>query len=181
MNSRNQTGITVRIAEQDDAVGIATAERETAGTPGLLVGIPGEIPLGAYKEKIASLSERGRYIVAEETGVLVGHAFLDPMEMLANAHVFRLTVVVRPGCRGRGIGRALLQDLLAWASSDPRVRKVELLVRATNARAIRLYRDMGFVEEGRFRRRVRLADGSYIDDIAMAWFPFREGFPDTKQ
>jgi len=49
--------------------------------------------------------------------------------------------------------------------------KVELLVRATNERAIRLYRALGFVEEGRFRDRVRLPDGTLVDDIAMAWRP----------
>ncbi len=167
--------ITVRIAEHRDARGIAAAESETAATPGMLVGLPGEIPLAAYEEKIRILSRRGRYIVAENEGVLAGHAFLDPMEMTANAHVFRLTVVVHPGHRGRGVGRMLLHDLQTWAASDLRVQKVELLVRATNERAVRLYRDLGFVEEGRFQRRVRLPDGSYIDDIAMAWFPLRKG------
>lgn len=161
----------VRVALLEDATAIAAAEAETAAIPGMLVGRPGEIPLGAYRAKIAALEEKGRYIVAEDEGALVGHAFLDPMEMLANAHVFRLSIVVHPGRRGRGIGRALLHDLLAWASTDTRVRKVELLVRATNQPAIRLYRAVGFVEEGLFKRRVRRLDGTYIDDIAMAWFP----------
>jgi ribosomal protein S18 acetylase RimI-like enzyme len=161
----------IRIAEPEDAPLIATAESETARTPGLLVGRPGEIPPSAYAVKIAALGRRGRYIVAEEDGALVGHAFLDPMEMLANTHVFRLTIVVHPGHRGRGIGRAMLGDLLAWAAGDARVSKVELLVRATNEPAIRLYREFGFGEEGRFRQRVRQPDGTLLDDIAMAWFP----------
>ena len=45
--------------------------------------------------------------------------------------------------------------------------------RATNERAIRLYLKLGFIEEGRFRKRVRLRDGELVDDIAMAWFPDR--------
>jgi len=40
MNPGNQNGITLQIAEQDDAVGCETAERETAGTSGLLVRLP---------------------------------------------------------------------------------------------------------------------------------------------
>jgi putative acetyltransferase len=48
------------------------------------------------------------------------------------------------------------------------VSKIELLVRSTNAPAIRLYRSSGFVEEGRHRNRVRLRDGRFVDDIAMA-------------
>ena len=46
-------------------------------------------------------------------------------------------------------------------------------LRATNKRAIRLYSKFGFFEEGRFKDRVRLIDGSFVDDLAMAWFPQR--------
>lgn len=112
-------------------------------------------------------------MVAEIDGHVVGHAMLDPMDMAATAHVFHLTVVVHPGHTGRGIGRALMNDLLAWAESNARVSKIELRARATNKRAIRLYQQLGFVEEGRFRGRVRLEDGTLVDDVAMAWWPKR--------
>jgi len=99
---------------------------------------------------------------------------LDPMPLEALSHVFRLTIVVHPGFRHQGVGEALMRDLMVWAKQTPRVGKIELLVRATNERAIRLYLKLGFVEEGRFRNRVRLPDGSFLDDLAMAWFPRRE-------
>lgn len=167
-------GARIRIARIDDAEAIAAAEAETARTPGLLVGWPGEIPLAAYRDKIATLATGGRYLVAVDAGdAVVGHAFLDPMPMRGNAHVFKLNVVVHPGWPGRGIGTALLRDLLGWAEGDPRVGKVELNVRAGNLRAQRLYRRFGFVEEGRLRQRVRRLDGAYEDDLAMAWFPAR--------
>ncbi len=163
----------IRVARSDDAEAIAAAEAETQRTPGLLVGYPGEIPVQAYRAKIAKLAVDGRYIVAEEHGAPVGHAFLDPMPMRANAHVFQLTIVVHPGHLRQGIGRAMLADLLDWAQHDPRVGRVELKVRAGNLRAQNLYRGMGFVEEARFRNRVRRIDGALEDDIAMAWFPRR--------
>ena len=161
----------VRQAVTSDAEAIAAAEVHTAQTPGLLVGEPGEIPLEAYRDKIVKLAQEGRYIVAEEDGQVIGHAFLDPMPMRANAHVFLLTIVVHPGHTGRGVGEMMLRDLLEWATSDPRVRKIELNVRAGNERARRLYARMGFVEEARFRGRVRRVDGGYEDDVGMAWFP----------
>ncbi|MGH8212186.1 MAG: GNAT family N-acetyltransferase [Rhodanobacteraceae bacterium] len=161
----------IRCAEIADAGTIAAAEVETARTPGLLVGWPAEIPLDAYRDKIAKLARHGRYIVAEENGTVIAHAFLDPMPMRANAHVFLLTIVVHPGHTGRGVGEAMLRDLLEWATREPRVQKVELNVRAGNERARRLYARMGFVEEARFRGRVRRIDGECEDDIGMAWFP----------
>jgi ribosomal protein S18 acetylase RimI-like enzyme len=163
----------IRTARVADAEAIARGEAETARMPGLLVGRPGEIPLDAYRAKIAKLESQGRYIVAEHDGAVIGHAFLDPMPMRANAHVHLLTIVVHPAHIGRGIGRAMLRDLLEWAQGDRRVGKVELNVRAGNLRAQNLYRSMGFVEEARFRGRVRRADGQLEDDVGMAWFPER--------
>ena len=61
--------------------------------------------------------------------------------------------------------------LCDWACRAPGVEKLELTVRSTNEPALKLYRKFGFVVEGRFRNRILLADGRYIDDIGMAWFP----------
>lgn len=170
----------VRTATFADAEAIAAAESATQSTPGLLVGWPGDIPVGDYREKITKLARHGRYIVAEENGRMVGHAFLDPMSlhMRAIAHVFLLTIVVHPGHLERGIGTLMLRDLLEWAQHDPRVGKVELNVRAGNLRAQHLYRKFGFVEEARFRQRVRRIDGVLEDDLGMAWFP-TAGKPST--
>lgn len=167
--------VKIRIAEPRDASAIAEAEWATAATPGMLVGRPGEIPLSAFGSKIVDLSGMGCYLVAEEDGVVVGHAFLDPMRMTGNAHVFQLNIVVHPGRIGQGVGRALMSELMAWARGRTDLEKIELLVREVNTRAIALYRDLGFVEEGRLRRRVRTADGEFLDDVAMAWIPDSAG------
>jgi putative acetyltransferase len=84
------------------------------------------------------------------------------------AHVVRLTIAVHEGHQGQGVGRALMDALLAWAQAEPRVDKVELQVCATNARAIELYASLGFVEEGRKTKRLQIAPGEYLDDVYMA-------------
>lgn len=165
--------LSIRDARIEDAAILAAAERVTAKTPGLLVSRPSELILESFEKKIADLSKLGRYLVAEKDGKIVGHALLDPMPLQAISHVFRLTIVVHPGFQNQGIGEALMRDLMDWAKRTSRVGKIELLVRATNERAIRLYSKLGFVVEGRFRKRVRLSNGEFVDDIAMAWFPDR--------
>jgi ribosomal protein S18 acetylase RimI-like enzyme len=110
-------------------------------------------------------------VVADSSEAIAGHALLERMPLIALRHVARLTVVVHSGHTGRGIGTALVKHLQAWAEAEGEVEKIELLVRATNTKAVNLYRRLGFVEEGRFRNRVRLPDGQFIDDLAMAWFP----------
>jgi RimJ/RimL family protein N-acetyltransferase len=165
----------IRTARIDDADALYQAEFETAKTPGLLRSRPHELQRENFAKRIAELEapgQKGCYIVAaDEHDQPIGHALLDPMPLANNAHIFRLTIVVHPGHTGHGVGRALMLDLQRWAKNDPRVEKIELLVRASNTRAIHLYRSCGFSEEGRIARCLRLEDGRYIDDVMMAWFP----------
>lgn len=58
------------------------------------------------------------------------------------------SVAVHPSHRRRGIGTALLRELLRWAQSNG-ARHLSLEVRASNAGAITLYRRFGLRPEGR--------------------------------
>jgi len=89
-----------------------------------------------YREELA---HPGRYYVAaEQDGVLVGYAGIALGE---DAEV--MTVGVAPEYRGRGLGAALLTDLLDRAR-QARARRVFLEVRAGNETAQRLYERAGF-------------------------------------
>lgn len=161
---------TIRRAVKSDAATLCAAEQATALIPGRLISRPQELQVDAFERKIELLEQGGVYLVAESEGTPVGHALLEPMTLIALAHVVSLTIVVHPGYLGRGIGTTLMTALMDWAESQPHVEKVELRVRATNTRAIALYQRFGFVEEGRFEQRIRLPDGSYIADVSMARF-----------
>jgi len=164
----------IRPVKPDDANALWEAESATAVVPGQLVSRPEEISVAGVQTRIRAVSQAGCFVVAEGEGRLLGHAVLEPMGLLAIQHVYRLTIVVHPGQTGRGIGTALLQHVQRWAASRPGLHKIELLVRATNAAAIRLYARLGFREEGLLRHRIRLPTGEFLDDLAMAWFPGRE-------
>ena len=73
-----------------------------------------------------------------------------------------LTVCVHPGCRGRGLARALIGDALPRLGSPV----LFLEVAEDNAPAIALYRSLGFAEFGRrpgyYRR-----EGSRADALLM--------------
>ena len=163
--------VAIRLARVEDAPVLCAAEAETARVPGRLVSHPHELKVESFASRIAEVRDKGRYIVAERDGRPVGHAVLEPMPLQRIAHVQRLTMVVHPGFQRQGIGAALMEDLIGWASANPAVGKIELLVRASNEGAIALYRKFGFVEEGRLVKRLKFEDGSYLDDIAMGWFP----------
>jgi ribosomal protein S18 acetylase RimI-like enzyme len=161
----------IRRARPEDAPLLAAAERAIAAVPGRLASGPDEISDAAVRKAILDAADgrRGIYLVAERAGTVVGHAFLEPISPLAaTSHVVRVTIAVHEGHQSQGVGRALMEELLRWARSNPRVDKVELQVRSSNERAIALYRSLGFVEEGRKTRRLRIGPSEYLDDLYMA-------------
>jgi len=164
--------LTIRPARVADAHILAQAERAIAATPGLLVSQPSELFDERFARKIAFLdsADNGQYLVAETEGQIVGHGMLDPLALAAVRHVVHLTLVVHPAWQGRGVGRALLGSLIDWARAAAAVEKIELHVRSSNTAAQELYRKMGFTEMGRWRRRVKVAPGRYLDDVAMELF-----------
>jgi putative acetyltransferase len=74
--------------------------------------------------------------------------------------------MVLDGYRRRGIGRALLDEGVAWARSSG-IRKLELHVFPWNEAAMRLYESFGFEREG-YRKRHYDRDGEDVDAILMA-------------
>lgn len=162
--------ITIRKAKVEDAHAILTAEQEIAETPGYFCSQPNELSKENVIKTISSLAEleKGIYLVAERDGKIVGHAFLEPLHLQSICHVAQLSIGVHHGWQKKGIGTALMEELIAWAKQSMTIEKIELNVRASNSRAIALYKKMGFGEEGRLKRRIKVNKNHYIDDVLMA-------------
>ena len=151
---------------------LAEAERAIAANPGFLASQPAELTDERFAKKIAALgsADNGCYLVAESAGQIVGHGMLDPLPLAAVRHVVHLTLVTHLGWQRMGVGRAVLGSLIEWARAAPAVEKIELNVRSSNEQAQALYRALGFTEMGRWRRRIKVAPGRYLDDVAMELF-----------
>ena len=74
--------------------------------------------------------------------------------------------MVRTGEQGAGVGRALMEALLARAEADAELEQLTLTVTAGNAAAERLYERMGFVRFGTLPRAIRVGD-RYFDKHHM--------------
>lgn len=105
--------------------------------------------------------------VAEEDDVVVGRLSLARDTHPASRHVADLGLLVAATHRRRGIGRALLEQALAWATAAG-VTKLELHVFPWNEPAIGLYESFGFEREG-YRKGQYLRDGTAVDAILMAY------------
>ena len=68
---------------------------------------------------------------------------------------------VRPGYRGKGIGRALLDRALVEARRNKRIVKVRLYVNGRQRTAVGMYERAGFVIAGRLEREMKVGRRLY--------------------
>jgi RimJ/RimL family protein N-acetyltransferase len=124
------------------------------------------------KERIQGILDNTKetLIVAEVNGAVVGSIEFRSQTRKRLSHTGSVSMSIRKNYRGKGIGKALLKALLEWAEENPLIEKVSLGVFSTNQRAISLYKQMGFVEEGRLIREYKLNNGEYMDDVLMYKF-----------
>jgi RimJ/RimL family protein N-acetyltransferase len=116
--------------------------------------------------RLAVKLDRGPF-GAFEGGKLVGLVALGRESMKKLSHkVMVWGMYVRPEFRSKGIGRALLNAVLALARSVPDILQVTLRVNAGNVAAIRLYESVGFRAFGREPGAMRI-NGKFHDEIHM--------------
>lgn len=85
-----------------------------------------------------------RVVVAEEDGRVLGSATMGPNRQGRGAHVATGSFMVDPAAARRGVGRALGEHLIAWATEQG-YRAIQFnAVVETNTAAVRLWQHLGF-------------------------------------
>ena len=109
-------------------------------------------PEGLSEEEIRGLwFERapGRTTVAvDEAGALLGSAKMGPNRPGRGSHVGTASFMVGPDARGRGVGRALAEDMVAWHRTQGYDGIQFNAVVETNTSAVRLWQALGFTIVG---------------------------------
>ena len=105
-------------------------------------------------------------LVAESDGRVVGWASLNVFNARrAYEHVADLSLYVERDWRGRGVGRRLLEALVARAR-ELGYHKLVLAAFPWNEAGMRAYGRAGFREVGIYREQGRL-DGRWVDTVVM--------------
>lgn len=85
-----------------------------------------------------------RVVVLEEEGRILGSAKMGPNRPGRGDHVATASFMVDAAARGRGVGRRLGEEMIAWARrSGYRAVQFNAVVE-TNTAAVRLWEDLGF-------------------------------------
>lgn len=110
--------------------------------------------------------ENSAMFVAEEDARIVGLIGLLARQLAEERHTGEFGLSVAREYRGRGIGTALIEALVEWASEHG-ITRIEAKSWANNPGSARLYKRMGFEEEGRARGAI-IRDGELIDVVLLA-------------
>lgn len=125
----------------------------------------------SYRSKIKKYkSAAGKlYLIAQFRKTIIGLIQFDNFNYKKSAHAGYLAIYIKKGWRNIGIGKTLIEELLKWAENSELIEKVALNVFSTNTNAITLYRKMGFKQEGRCPKDMKI-NGEYVDSILMYKF-----------
>ncbi|AJD89709.1 hypothetical protein JMA_03920 [Jeotgalibacillus malaysiensis] len=170
---KDQQNLIIRRAIEEDAEGLRDHVKQVLAENADKMGTsPTEFSVTVEEEKewIRSHEERGVVLVAVMDDQIIGMLNFRLSSMKKFSHQGLFGMSVQEAYTNQGIGRRLLESLFDWARQDGRVEKISLEVFADNERAIHLYKNMGFEEEGRKRKHVKFGPDHYVDELMMGKF-----------
>ncbi len=110
---------------------------------------------------VAAVSNVLPGFVAREGDRVVGYSSLYAQDV-----GFTCGVLLARDARGRRIGRALMETLIAWAR-DHAIVQLHLYAFGHNERALRLYRSLGFETVAEYPRSIARKTGEVFDNVHM--------------
>ncbi|WP_028117358.1 spermidine N1-acetyltransferase [Ferrimonas senticii] len=116
-----------------------------------------------YDKHIHDQSER-RFIAENNLGESIGL-----VELVEITHIHRraeFQIIIDPAHQGKGYARPVMAKAVDYAFKMLNIHKLYLLVDVDNYKAVQLYRDYGFIEEGVLVQEY-FSNGSYRDAIRM--------------
>jgi L-amino acid N-acyltransferase YncA len=135
--------VLIRDARPDDLAAFAPVFRAVVDD-----GETYAYPEGLDDEQVRELwfeQPPGRTVVAvDEDGAMLGSAKMGPNRPGRGAHVATASFMVAAGARGRGVGRALAEEMLRWTHEQGYAAVQFNAVVETNVAAVALWKELGF-------------------------------------
>ena len=118
--------------------------------------------------RIASVRGHGLpYLVAEAGGAAIGFAYAAPFRpRAAYRYTAEDSVYIHPDHLGRGVGRALVSEVIAACEALGLRQLVAVIGDSANAGSIGLHRSLGFVDAG-VGRSLGFKHGRWVDIVWM--------------
>ncbi len=108
------------------------------------------------------------FLLLDGQNKVVGHLELRGGRFPSEMHRAVLGMGIERGFTGKGHGARLIEASIAWAMASTRLSWIDLGVFEHNAAARKLYKRMGFVENGIRPDAFRIDAGIAVTDISMS-------------
>lgn len=115
--------------------------------------------------EFANFDRSGHFCVENELGELIGRVDFDALNPIDRTVEISI-LLGAPEARGRGYGADAMHTIIEHLFNDRQIEKVWLSVIAWNEPAVKLYRKIGFVDEGTLRQTI-WTDGAWHDLLLM--------------
>ncbi|MCW8916785.1 MAG: GNAT family N-acetyltransferase [Magnetovibrio sp.] len=162
-----KNALTIRNARPDDAKAIQRiyAHHVETGTASFEEVAPSTDEISARRQKV--LDANAPYIVAEWNGEVQGFAYAASFRpRSAYRHTVEDSIYVDPKATGKGIGSALLSDLIERCTQLGYRQMVAVIGGAQNVASINLHKRQGFEEVGHLKS-TGFKFGAWVDTIFM--------------
>ncbi|AJY51848.1 spermidine N1-acetyltransferase [Halomonas sp. KO116] len=127
-----------------------------------------------YNKHIHDNAER-RFVAEDSHGTAIGLVELIEIDYIHRSAEFQ--IIIAPDHQGKGFARSLIRQALHYSFTILNLHKVYLIVAVENVKAIHLYEESGFIEEGhlvheffingKYRdvKRMYILQGTYLDQL----------------
>ena len=172
--AKNGINVIIRDAEPKDAQSLIDVNMNIVNEKIFMMREPDEAiyTIDGEKNKIERYlnSEGSLYLAAEVNNKVIGYIDFQNGGLKRTKHAGSFSIYILKEYRETGIGSMLLSSLIEWAEKNPLIEKLTLAVFSTNEKAQILYKKLGFREEGRCPKDMKLSDGTYMDSVLMYKF-----------
>ena len=121
--------------------------------------------LEGWVEFHRAAKDEALFVIADAEDRAIGHVGLYKIDHRIRSAEYAILIGDR-STWGKGLGRACTRFVIEYGFDELNLRRIQLDVLATNDRAMKLYRSIGFVEEGRLRQ-AQWRQGKYVDVVLM--------------
>ncbi|MEI4832043.1 GNAT family protein [Bacillus sp. FJAT-53711] len=167
---RNGKEVIIREALQKDAQSMIDFYNVVGGETDFLSFGKNEFSMSLhdYENFIESTGADNNSIILLATmdDEIISIASITSSPKARTKHVGTLGIVIAEEHCGFGLGRKMMEELIEWAKENGTTKKIHLVTREDNDKAIELYQKVGFKEEGLLQQDTYI-NGEYYNTLIM--------------
>ena len=125
-------------------------------------------PLEEMRRRYEEVTAQGLpYLAAEEQGEILGYGYCTPYRTRsAYRYTLEDSIYVKPGMQRKGIGKAVLAELIARCAALNYRQMIAVIGDSANAASIAVHASLGFVRAGNLRSS-GYKFGRWVDSVYM--------------